>query len=294
MQVLIHLGLNKCASTYIQHALAQKREKMMTRGVSYPGGSKTTCHYGISKHYGFGPDVDALTSETIADYVQSAKSRGCSRLILSSEYLSLHRPKAASHLIQDLELCGCDARFLFFSRDLIPWVHSLFNQYVRTVEGGRYLRSIDDFVDQVLRNRAIDIATRYRMWAEMVGEDRLTHYRLSREMEDDAILRPFSEFAGMTLTAPEDIVRNSSINPNALFRIGQLRSRFRTEAEEAELSRLLSGEPCAVRASTEYMQISPDQNARIQAEFGGAYDGLPYRMLDHMEGSTFDSASCAA
>ncbi|MEM7056124.1 MAG: hypothetical protein AAF557_00920 [Pseudomonadota bacterium] len=276
MRVLVHLGLNKCASTYIQHALDHMRSEMAAQGTWYPNGADAPCHYGLSKYYGFGPEADGLKTQTVADVVQAAKSNGCQQLILSSEYLSLYRPKAASRLLEDLKLIGCDATFALFSRTLEPWIRSLFNQYVRTVEGGRYLRSIDDFVDQVLANRAIDIAARYKMWAGLVGQDCLVHYRLKGGSPDSAVLSPFSEFSSMDLVPPENTIRNNSVDFNALHRIGQLRGRFRTQTEEVELSRLLSGAQCATAAPPGYMQISAARMARMNAEIGEAYEALPY------------------
>lgn len=266
----------------------------MHSGVWYPAGPDGLGQYGLSRHYGFGPDVEELPTESIAEFVKAAKSSNCRRMILSSEYLSLHRPHAASRMIRDLELCGCDATFLILSRDLCSWVRSLFNQYVRTVEDGPYMRTIDDYVDQVLTNRAIDFGARYKMWAELVGDDRMVHYRLSSNTSDTIVLRPFSDFAGMPLSAPENAVRNGSIQANALFRIGQLRSRIRNSDEEAELSRLLSGEICMAPAPDDYIHISPGRRARLQIEVGYAYDALPYLELEQHGDNLTKTASAAA
>lgn len=275
MKVLVHLGLNKCASTYVQHALDQNRPALQSKGIWYPPGGGAPCHYGLSKHYGFGPDSDDVTETSVADIVRGAKDAGCHHIILSSEYLSLFRPQAARRLCDQFELCGCDATYIMFSRDFEAWVRSLFNQYIRTVEQGRYLPGIDDFVDQVLTNRAIDIAKRYRMWEGLVGRDKLVHYRLTVGQPPEDVLLPFSEFAEMPLAKPVSASRNASVDPNALYRIGQLRRRIRTTSEEAELASLLSGTPGTTPAPDGYMQISTDRQFRLQQEVGAAYEALP-------------------
>ncbi len=35
MQILVHLGFNKCASSYIQHALARSQAALRCQGVFY-------------------------------------------------------------------------------------------------------------------------------------------------------------------------------------------------------------------------------------------------------------------
>ena len=96
MQVLLHLGLNKCASTYIQNALDAARPALLDAGVWYPAQPGPPCQYGLSRAYGFGPDESDIPKAFVADLVAEAALRGCGRLILSSEYLSLHRPAGAA------------------------------------------------------------------------------------------------------------------------------------------------------------------------------------------------------
>lgn len=293
MQVLIHIGLNKCASTYIQHSLAHMRHQLAECGVWYPMTSGAAGHYGLSCYYGFGPDVDRLETKSVADMVHSAKENACQRLILSSEYLSLYRPAAAAHLIRDLANVGCDATFVLFSRDLAPWIRSLFNQYIRTVEDGRHMRCIDDFVDQVLANRAIDVAARYKMWADLIQPCKLQHFKLGGESDAAAVLTPFSEFSGTNLVPPQNAIRNDSVSTNALFRIGQLRSRFRTPSEEAELAQLLAGAPCPIPAPSGYMQISPDRAARLQSEIGDSLKALSFSQLRSVSNGLISAATAA-
>lgn len=281
MRVLVHLGLNKCASTYIQHALGKNRPGLAANGVWYPHGADAPCHYGLSKHYGFGPEADDLPEVSIADIVRQAKSAGCRSIIISSEYLSLFRPAAARRLRDELELCGCDASYVMFSRDFEEWVQSLFNQYVRTVDRGNYLSTIDDFVDQVLANKAIDIAKRYRMWEDLVGHEHLAHYRLAGDQATEDVLLPFFEFAGTALTKPLRTASNASVHPDALYRIGQLRHRDRTRLEDEELARLLSGVSVAglKPAPANYVRIGADRKMRIEREVGAAYRALPVTCL---------------
>jgi hypothetical protein len=136
MQILVHLGFNKCASTYIQRALAAAQAGLRRHGVFYPVEGGRPAQYGLSRQYGFGPDVDGVTPRSLLWLMAEAEKRHCTRLIVSSEYLSLCRPAAIAAFADDLEALGADAHFLSFSREITAWLRSLFNQYVRAVDSG--------------------------------------------------------------------------------------------------------------------------------------------------------------
>ncbi len=222
MQILVHLGLNKCASTTIQRALAAAQAGLCRNGVFYPVEGGRPAQYGLSRQYGFGPDVDGVTPRSLRWLMAEASRRHCTRMILSSEYLSLHRPAAIAAFVADLEALGADARFLIFSREPVPWLRSLFNQYVKTVDSGPHFRSIDAFADHVLTNGAIDIARRYQAWADAVGASRLAHHRIAPGQPPEDVLTPFSAFAGLPIAAAEPGA-NRSLSPGALYLTGLIR-----------------------------------------------------------------------
>lgn len=103
MDILIHLGLNKCASTYIQQALAAAQAVLRQQGVFYAVEGGRPAQYGLSRHYGFGPDVDGVTPRSLGWLTAEASRRHCTRLIISSEYLSLCRPAAIAAFVADLQ-----------------------------------------------------------------------------------------------------------------------------------------------------------------------------------------------
>ena len=277
MQVLIHLGLNKCASTFIQTTLVHNRARLGESGACYPEGAGHSAHYGLSRAYGFGPNAPTVEPASLTDLVQAARATGTRRLILSSEYLSLHNPAGAQRMTDDLVQLGCEARFLMFSRTMPGWIRSLFNQYVKTVETGRYLSSIDDFVDQVLANRSIDVARRLEQWrgpAQQAGFA-FTHHRDAALVGRNAVLAPFARFAGIPLLPPNRGEGNPSLGADALYRIGQLRRQTAGSARDRELAALLAGSRPKQPAPEGYLTISPDRQDRLARDVVEPYQRLP-------------------
>lgn len=273
MQMLIHLGLNKCASSFVQQSLHGARHDLARLGVWYPRQDGPPCQYGLSRDLGFGPDDASVTPVRLERIVAQAHAMGCARVIISSEYLSLYNPAATRRLCDQIDMLGVDAEFCLFSRDVTAWIRSLFNQYVRTVDGAGRLPDLNAFVDQVLRNRAVDIARRYHQWADCAGDARVRHYRLS-EGEQDQVLTPFSEFAGWRIN-PAVRSANKSVSRDRLFEIGELRGEPPCRARTQKISALIAGAPANLIAPPGYLTISPDRMARLEHEIIAPYRALP-------------------
>lgn len=275
MRILVHLGLNKCASTYIQQALAAAQAPLRRHGVFYPVEGGRTAQYGLSRHYGFGPDVPGVTPRNLSWLVDQADRRGCDRMILSSEYLSLFRPAAIAGFAAELQVLGVETQFLMFTRELAGWVRSLFNQYVKTVDHGPQFRSINEFVDHVLANGAIDIAQRHGAWAAAVGAARIGLHRIVPGQAPERVLRPFADFAGLALTAPAGRDGNSSLSPGALYLTALLRQALPGPGRDAVLARVARRECSWVPVPEGYLQIDPGRMADIERLVS-----RPFRALD--------------
>lgn len=274
MQVLVHIGLNKCGSTFIQHALDHARPSLKAAGTWYPLQNGPPCQYGLSQTYGFGPDSPEIEPQSVSQLINAAQTQGCSRLILSSEYLSLYRPKAAQRFWADLTAHSDDASIVIFSREVFGWVRSLFNQYVKAVEGPAQLDTLNAFIDQTLSNRALDLAARIGMWQALVPAGAFRHYRLTAQQDRHAALGVFETFAGLTVELDPPDARNPSIGPAALHRIGQLRRKLPSPDRDAEITRLLTGGASPYPAPEQFLEISKDRRARLIREIVAPYAAL--------------------
>lgn len=278
MKILVHLGLNKCASTYIQLALDAAQAGLRRRGVYYAVEGGRPAQYGLSRHYGFGPDAEGVTPRSLAWLMTEASRHHCTRLIVSSEYLSLCRPAAIAAFTADLQALGADARFLIYSREVVPWLHSLFNQYVKTVDGGPHFSSIEGYVDQVLANGAIDIAQRYHAWANAVGAERLAHHHITAHQSPEDVLTPFADFAGMAAGAmgiPAAQDGNRSLSPGALYLTGLIRQAAPSPGRDHLLAQIADSDCGWVQVPAEYLEIGARHMARLNDRIGAPFAALP-------------------
>ncbi len=276
MDILVHIGLNKCGSTHIQASLDSARDALCASGVWYPQEPGRACHYGLSRSFGFGPDAGEVAPRTLPDLIAEADLMGCSRMILSSEYLSLYSPAGAVGFVRAIARAGARVRVVMFSRELVGWVRSLFNQYVRTVDGARYLPDINAYLDQVLANGAVRVADRAQQWRNLLPPEAFHHYRLDRGSH---ALAPFEAFAGIGVPAAPAEQGNASVPAAVLHRIGLLHQRAPRKSRDAEICGLLSGRIKPPPAPADYLEISPGHMARFRAEVIEPFDALPVELL---------------
>ena len=273
MDILIHIGLNKCASTQIQHALHAGRPDLAAVGVFYPDQPGPPCQYGLSKAFGFGPDDDGIIEQPIETLLAAAYDARCSRMILSSEYFSLWNPSGVERFVTQSQSLGARLRVLAISRDPIAWIRSQFNQYVRTVHGGGLISCIDEYVDQVLARDGFNIAKRFAQWRDIVGAKAMVHHKM--EQDEIRILSPFSAFAGTQIDLHWYGDRNSSLDADRLHRVAVLRQLPASERVEFEISKILSGGQAPTPAPDKYMTISDAQMTRLEQEVIRPYRKIP-------------------
>jgi hypothetical protein len=278
MQILVHLGLNKCASTYIQQGLTAAQAGLRRQGVFYAVEGGRPAQYGLSRHYGFGPDVNGVTPRSLEWLVAEAGKRRCTRMIISCEYLSLCRPDAIARFTADLDRIGADAQYLIFSRALAPWLRSLFNQYVKTVDSGPHFRSLNAFADHVLANGAIDVPRRIAAWCDVVGADRLTHHHIRTDQAPEGVLAPFAAFAGMPIV-PAAQEANLSLSPGALYLTGLIRQAPPSSGRDHLLARIAEKNCRWVPVPRDFLELDAPHLARLEAEIAAPLRELPCSAL---------------
>lgn len=279
MQILLHIGMNKCASTFIQASLAGSQATLARAGTSYPVFGRSHATYGISKHYGFGPDSADVHSVGLAELVESARKRNLRRLIVSSEYLSIYRPDGVGQIVTEAEHLGANLRVVAFGREPMEWIRSLFNQYMKTVSGPGWLPDLNAFVAQVLRNRAIDIARRIRQWDEHLDAHRFSLFHISQEDAPNSVLLPIQNFAGTALQPPKAQDHNRSLSPDQLHHVGRLRKSSSTPSVERQIAKVLAGKIRSPAAPKDFLSIDPKLLDRLKQDIIGPAEALSWQPL---------------
>jgi len=207
--------------------------------------------------------------------VAEAERRDCDRMILSSEYLSLYRPAAIASFATELQVLGAEAQFLFFSREVGAWVRSLFNQFVKTVDSHPHFRSINDFVDHVLANGAIDIAQRLGAWTAVAEPGRIAHHYIAPGQAPDRVLGPFAAFAGIAIAPVSGGDANTSLSPGALYLTSLLREALPFPGRDAVLAGVARRACTWVPVPEGYLKIDPSRMARLETEILRPFAALP-------------------
>ena len=165
---------------------------------------------------------------------------------------------------RDLAALGAEARFLLLSRPVEPWVRSLFNQYVKTVDAGPHFRSLGGFIDHMLANGAIDLARRYRAWADAAGPDSLAHVALDAGGPPERVLEPFCAFAGIGIPPPGRPDGNRSLSPGALYLTGLLRQAAPSAGRDRLLAAVSRSDCAWVPVPEDFLAIDPARAAQLR------------------------------
>lgn len=279
MQMLIHIGLGKCGSTYIQKALAASRDALRQNGVYFPLEAGRPDAYGLAQFYGFMPVSAGVEARDVGWVVADAERQDCTKIIISSEFLGHYRPTNIATFVSELNAADVEAQFLMFSRDIIPWVRSLFNQYVKNRDTKTYCASINDFIDHALKNHAIDIAKIYRGWAKHVTAEQIAHHFISADQPLENVLAPFSQFAGLALEPAVPDKANRSLSPGALYLTSLVRQAPPSPGRNRVLGRIAASDCSWVPVPPEYLEIDAERSAKIDEFIAAPFAALPFTEL---------------
>lgn len=153
--LLVHVGMPKCGSTYLQRALLQNRAALAAQGIAYP-------HDG-QDHPGNGSGVEAADAARL-----EALFGGHDRLILSHEDL-FGKGSVAQPLAQAAQDLGAQVHLLAFIRPLSEFVYGDYSQNMKQ-RFGEFLKARKayggrDFMTFAAdRARVLDPALRLDQW----------------------------------------------------------------------------------------------------------------------------------
>lgn len=169
MQIVLHLGAHKTASTYLQKCLAQSERRVTRARVRFIGPKRLRPLLSDSVRRGAGTEIERKR-DALAWLIDEVEEQGAQRLILSDEQFlgSLRDTVCGREFYADVlshmsplaqALGGRPAQVLLATRDYGPFFASAYGQIIR---GWRYLP-----FDDRMRSRLLDQS---RGWSDVIED----------------------------------------------------------------------------------------------------------------------------
>jgi hypothetical protein len=172
VNLVLHIGLHKTATSFIQNLLSTRRYDLLRQGVLYPTtgaidavavSTRTGAQSGHASYF-WAKDRQELVSQLLSELPATA-----STVLLSSEDFSLpRRVQFVEKLLGDFSAFGTIEVVLVVRRQ-DEWVESYYKQFVDQY-GNFETRSFDEFLRQA-GPRLLDFHSRFSPWRELVGPD---------------------------------------------------------------------------------------------------------------------------
>jgi hypothetical protein len=184
-KAIIHIGMDKTSSTFIQDICSHIRPRLAALGICYPVPRDAAAinHIDFAKAHGFGsrvPTIDAHSDrawDAMAEAVPDARQS----LFLSSENFSHAKSGATIGRLQVwLTTHGYDdVRIIVFLRNQVSWLVSAYGQDIKG--GGK--RSFAEFY--LRRMRRLVYSNLLRAWTSAFGQDNVIaiNYDAAREAD---------------------------------------------------------------------------------------------------------------
>jgi hypothetical protein len=290
LDLYLHIGMNKVASTAIQEGLAQNRDILLDRyGILVPEtglgrqdrGGKS--HYFFSEALGFTndpaflpPDETRIAALREAFLAEVAQVRPRS-VVVSSEFFVLRRDVGRVRKFFD----GFDVKIVLYLRRHDAWLPSLYAQAIRSSAPPRWDRSLESFLDfqEGRRSQHLSYLDLADAWTAAFGEDSLVLRPYEEGGEAPVVILDFLSLVGVQdqrgIAIPQRR-HNRAPSAETLSLIDLLqRLDIADEARNAAVSALLEADVTGLPR----MVLHPATRARILARYAAEYDLLSRRFL---------------
>ncbi|MGI8612470.1 MAG: hypothetical protein ACR2KL_00750 [Nocardioidaceae bacterium] len=214
-RVVLHIGLHKTGTTYLQGVLRANRERLAVQGVDFPGGPKGPQHtfavYDLFGRRPRGTGDDRIAGQWQA-MTRALTGSALPVRLLSEEALSLATPAQVRKAVR--ALAGTDVHVVATVRDLGRVAVSAWQEDVKTDETWTWREYADALADPAARGKAPargfwlrqDVPAVLASWAAEVGVERVHVVTVPPAGVDPAsLLARFGEAVGFdpaTLTEP--------------------------------------------------------------------------------------------
>lgn len=197
--LILHIGLHKTATSYIQNVLSTRRIDLLSEGILYPTtgavdnvvlSTRSGAQSGHAEFF-WAEDRRELMAQLLNERPDAAGT-----VLLSSEDFSLPRRRMhTERLLRDFAAFGTIKVVLVLRRQ-DAWLESYYKQFVDQY-GNFETRSFDEFLRHAGPN-LIDFHTRFSPWRELVGPENFHALSYDDLPGGAAICRRILEIAGVS------------------------------------------------------------------------------------------------
>lgn len=266
MQVTIHIGTYKTATSAIQWALARNTKALARVGAKY---ADSGLNVALSKHLHLfdhvidgGYNHDRHIAHKDENYLKGLKAEldepGVSHLLISEEELSYPTPNIAKFLAPLADIA--DVEVVMVVRRQPEFLESLYLQFLKEP-----LRQLTDTFDDFLESHYAgygDFAAVLEPWEETFGAESLTVIDFDELRKGDVVANFASQLGLPRGLRPPDHVINPSISPAA----GELLRQIATTAPHFPRM-ALAGMLRQIDPGTDTTLLTSELNERILDQF---------------------------
>lgn len=219
LSLVLHIGLHKTATTYVQNRLGARRYDLLREGVLYPT-TGTVDGVGVSTREGAQSGQTLFTrgryrKGLVADLLRELPD-AVSTVLMSAEDFTLPRTKPTPADFLDRFNAFGTVKVVLVLRRQDDWVESVYKQIVDQY-GNFETRSFGAYLEEV-GPRLLDFRTRFAPWRDMVGPENFHALSYDDLAGGQAIYRRLLEIAGVCGPLLEDdgrlaVPRYESVRP---------------------------------------------------------------------------------
>lgn len=134
-EIILHVGLEKTGTTYLQNVFSLNKEKLAHAGILYPkAGLEDRHHYWIAKALGFNFEHEKFDRSRLVvvreEIIKELSDTECQRILISSEHFDFNVSKEACNQVKTF-FSGFNVNVVIFLRNQIDYAQSLYIEHVK-------------------------------------------------------------------------------------------------------------------------------------------------------------------
>ena len=206
-RVVIHCGLEKTGTTFLQAIFSENRDILHKQGVLYPvAGEVDSQHYWLAKLFGFRYEFERLRSnglESLAvELNKEIDQSDCETIFISSEHFDFN---LSEHGCENLKsfFSGSDVKVVMVLRNQLDYAQSLYIEHVKW--GGE--KTFSEFLDTADK---FDFNKRVNIWRSAGFDVEVLDYDLIRDSLLERFLHAIDNSIEVSSLVVNDLTRNVS------------------------------------------------------------------------------------